>query len=522
MPEPDALADDDHDVWFRDTDPKSEGDDIGEFDIEQDLRNEAPNGYGDIRKSHATSHFTHEELSCMREFLVNETEVFYREQASRPFKMTENVAPRGRKPFLDPCDCLDNTGQLFSLTFFLEYVEELVKWEERGSQGDPPQRPRVLLLGVAGTGKSYVLRHMESFAAIFKGVPGASLVVAPTGAAAGGIGASTVDRALKFNRSSKEPKPLDIASLAQLQEQHKSVFLLAGDEVSMNGQILLGNFGFRLDEVLNFGEAAKHDSEVPLLGCVPFFMLMGDFKQLAPVLDPAVYSSKSKTQAGKLGYVLFHQAISTFLVLDSPERQSAQSDLYRALTNLRDATVSDWDLRFWQPRHLAHILDRGSGEDKKTWGLYNPGVVNATCFNKDRDEINKTYIKCAYGVCVVKAKATGSHATAFNSPVAGQSSRIPRLGYFFIGEMVILTVNIVPELGLYNNARGVVMAVLYDDGYSTENREHNHPVVVVDFPSYSGRPWSSKHPTWVPVVSVERRCDNGCCSRSGWPSSYFG
>ena len=71
--------------------------------------------------------------------------------------------------------------------------------------------------------------------------------------------------------------------------------------------------------------------------------------------------------------------------------------------------------------------------------------------------------------------------------------------------------------GLANNTRGIVKAILYPSGGYDPLDTTQCPILVVEFPGYTGPPWDPDHPTWVPIVSVEKRCDHGCCSRRGLP-----
>lgn len=70
-------------------------------------------------------------------------------------------------------------------------------------------------------------------------------------------------------------------------------------------------------------------------------------------------------------------------------------------------------------------------------------------------------------------------------------------------------------LSIANGTRGKVIAVLHPH----LSKSASSVVVVVDFPSYNGRPligngWPN---TWVPVTSVTRTCENQCCERTGIP-----
>ena len=117
----------------------------------------------------------------------------------------------------------------------------------------------------------------------------------------------------------------------------------------------------------------------------------------------------------------------------------------------------------------------------------------------------------------VRAVCSGVHAAANAHAKGGQALRILRSSYFFTDMLVLLTVNLLPELGLANNTRGIVKAILYPSGGYDPLDTTQWPILVVEFPGYTGPPWDPAHPTWVPIVSVEKRCDHGCCSRRGLP-----
>ena len=408
--------------------------DIGDFEMEDDLESQAPDGYG----SFASSGINDALLQTMASFVQETASEFYRSQQSKPFRIARNESGRGVQGFADPIDCIDNYGQRFALCFYLDFFEALYLNEQPGApteaQTTPPNNLRVLLMGVAGTGKSYVLKHIESFASIFTGRPDATCAVAPTGAAAVGIGASTADRAFAFSRAQQEPKDLPANALTLLQTKYRHTIGAAADEVSMWGQRMMGHFAFRTGEIFNEGPAQDGTDPITVessgdvgFGGVKFMMFMGDQKQLAPVLDPSQFSEPSKTPAGKLGYRAY-RSLRDVLLLDQPERQDPNSDIYRALNNLRGASVGQWDLDFWQSRSLN--LLRATGHTA-SWAMANPGVLHATCYNKDRDGINQGYIKRARDVCVVKAACAGVHALAEKSPKGGQLLKLPRTGQVY-------------------------------------------------------------------------------------------
>jgi hypothetical protein len=243
----------------------------------------------------------------------------------------------------------------------------------------------------------------------------------------------------------------------------------------------------------------------------------GDFGQLPPVLDKALHSSKKSgsSNTSRIGHLAFN-ALDTYLLLDQPERQGAHSPLFTALSNLRAGVTTAQDEAFWGSRSLL-ALRHQQAQHSTEWDLHNPHLLHATCYNRDRDEINHTYVIRAHEVVTVRAVCSGVHATANAHAKGGQALRILRSSYFFTDMLVLLTVNLLPELGLANNTRGIVKAIIYPSGGYDPLDTTQCPILVVEFPGYTGPPWDPAHPTWVPIVSVEKRCDHGCCSRRGLP-----
>ena len=68
--------------------------------------------------------------------------------------------------------------------------------------------------------------------------------------------------------------------------------------------------------------------------------------------------------------------------------------------------------------------------------------------------------------------------------------------------VAISGLNILPEVGLYNGARGTLIDIVYDEGQNPNSKQDYHlpKYVVVDFPHLDLRrgnlqPWDSEHPT---------------------------
>jgi hypothetical protein len=89
-----------------------------------------------------------------------------------------------------------------------------------------------------------------------------------------------------------------------------------------------------------------------------------------------------------------------------------------------------------------------------------------------------------------------------------------------ISAFVRLTVNLVPEMNLFNGSRGTVIDWIYSEG--TSPREGDLPaILIVDFPAYTGPALMAQYPfaqrTWIPLAPMQLKCDTYCCHREGFP-----
>ena len=90
---------------------------------------------------------------------------------------------------------------------------------------------RAIVTGVAGTGKSFVMMLISACCTMFVGKANASAKFAPTGAAAGNIGAPTPDRALSMSRSADKFSAPPLTKLASMQEIYQHTIAVLIDEV---------------------------------------------------------------------------------------------------------------------------------------------------------------------------------------------------------------------------------------------------------------------------------------------------
>ena len=428
--------------------------------------------------------------------------------------------------YVDPILSVDNEGQRVLLCAVLNHLLQLHRWLENPNRSDEtrPKPLRGIVAGIAGTGKSFVVKIIVAACALFQQEPLSAALFAPTGAAAGSVGGSVPDRALQFARVKLNPKMAEKLNsrrtLAEKQATYQFTMALLLDEIGMWGQVLTGNTAQRSDEFFNMGKADGRDCERPSFGDLDIVLGLGDVKQLPPVLDTPNYvrgqanPTKVTAPVAALGERAYMSSLDKCFLLDQPVRQQG-GPLLDALTELRNGQFSQAALDFWNSRHHKFLV----GEDER-WRspLENPNLLIATCFNADRDNWNMEYVKKLHDVCVFKSVCEGQHVKSDGHAKLGMAKSIPPTSHLAVGMMCKLTVNTCPEMSLYNTARGIVRDVLYAAGPGYQPGVMP-AVVLVDFPNYVGPPFvdGAGREKWVPIVPVTRRCDCGACQRTGIP-----
>ena len=187
---------------------------------------------------------------------------------------------------------------------------------------------RMMVLGTAGTGKSFLIRALAQL------LGNACIISATTGIAAFHIGGITLHSALQLPVQSHNKTDLSGTSLATLQHKLKDVHYIIVDEVSMLGQRGMEWVDKRLRQ-------ATGKQDTPFGGIS--LILIGDFAQLPPVGGRALYINNMNSH-GHTMYRLF----TTVVFLTEMVRQQGsdhESMKFRELLlRLRNGctTKEDW------------------------------------------------------------------------------------------------------------------------------------------------------------------------------------
>ena len=239
--------------------------------------------------------------------------------------------------------------------------------------------PQLLLNigGPAGSGKTFWLNTMRRWAKDHIKNYGQEFITtaAPTGSAAFLIGGSTLHSLLflnsKLKKNQKLPR-LGASQLKDLQDRFKNVGVLVIDEKSMIGHKTM----FMISERLK--EARPKHQDKPFGGVS--VILLGDIKQLPPVLDSALHTDKiGKWRAGHNLYRHFEDTIKFTKV----ERQlgDAQKEFRDELERLSNGEFTKADYDKWKKR----CLNKLSPEERRNFETI---ATKACSLTKDMESFN--------------------------------------------------------------------------------------------------------------------------------------
>ena len=145
----------------------------------------------------------------------------------------------------------------------------------------------LIIIGVAGTGKSYLINAIRNL------LHSKCAVAATTGKASYNIRGVTIHSLLKLPIGSRGGKDLTGQSLCRLQESLNEVDYILIDEYSMLGQVAFGWTDKRCKQATGFNNKVLGGKSL---------ILIGDPGQLPPVADKPLYHAKPSSDVGEQGY----------------------------------------------------------------------------------------------------------------------------------------------------------------------------------------------------------------------------
>lgn len=289
-------------------------------------------------------------------------------------------------------------------------------------------------------------------------------------------------------------------------DNNLSLMCVNVDERGMIGQNLTAWCSQRFCEVTAKVDHAKQVQNS--FGCIPSLTLFGDLFQLGAIGETDLHKSPlpSSSPAVHAGYAIY-RSFTQVVVLDQVMRQKPdQIKLLDRLNRIRTGKITQLD---WQDIN-SRTFDSLPSSEKSFFSSENT-IWRTETWKEAHKHNNSVLSKLGVPIAVIPSTGRGRHHSQDK-----QIGQIPAKCIIAVGCRVIPTNNQIglTGLGLNNGAMGTVVAIVYSEG----SRPPQFPeIIVVDFPRYKGPVWLHSHPTWVPVPVNEGRCDDNCCSRSGFP-----
>lgn len=219
-------------------------------------------------------------------------------------------------------------------------------------------------------------------------------------------------------------------------------------------------------------QQAKSDYENPF-GNV-FLYLIGDIKQLPPVMDAAFYTPVNRlVSATSEGRALFDSFQQAFFLSVSQRQSGDQKTFREVLDRLSFGETTDADHRFLMARRSSNVPEYGVG-----W----KDVLRLSPYTASVAEYNEAKL-LSLKVPIARIQANSNNETAKSAPsdcAQGLEDAI-RLAK---GARVMLRHNLWTTKGLVNGALGTVVDILYDFG--TKPPQDMPVAVIVQFDAYDG------------------------------------
>ena len=405
---------------------------------------------------------------------------------------------------------LANKLQMVAISMVIRYLLKIAK-------GECPEQLLMLIVGTAGTGKTYVVKVLSRIARRLFARNGAVLNLAPTGAASVLLpDGRTMHSVTPLPRKSKK-KDLKTAQVTDYPmnstqrstlckyigtKDDRKVYLLNKDERGMTSHNDAAWCSQRMKE-------ATLDDEP--FGGVPVVCWVGDHGQLGPVGAVDLHTTPKATAppSDHAGFSLYRQFDNVVYLHETMRQGPDQKHLLESLLRIRRGEIiqNDWmDMNARFEGDLSNVEKANFEHDKvitlcETWS-----EVDIENYKKLND--------LGVPIAVIPSINRGKHTQGkFADKQVGQ---IPPRALLGVGSRVILTKNQKGLTGhhLNNGAMGTVVAIIYDDNV----RPPSFPqFVIVDFPHYNGPAWCREQVTWIPICSEVSFCEYMCCTRHGLP-----
>ena len=367
-----------------------------------------------------------------------------------------------------------NTVNINSFTEMQQLAYDLIKSHSQDLSSDK-EPLRLIIIGVAGTGKSYLINAIRNL------LQSTCVVTATIGKASYNIRGVTVHSLLKLPVGPKGNKDLTGQSLCRLQESLRNMDYILIDEYSMLGQSTLGWIDRRCKQATGMHNQVLGGKSL---------ILIGDPGQLPPVADKPLYHDKPSSAIGEQGYQtyrMFNKVIK-LTVNQRVQGVSTEQDQFRnLLLRLRkgECTSSDWHLLL--TRQPSNVAELASFKDSVRLFYSNEQVASY-----NHDQLNQLQ----HPVACINAHHSSSIAKKMTPD---DMSGLEPVVFLAKSAKVMLTMNLWPDVGLCNGATGMIIDFIY-------HLNHQPPVlpvaVIVQFDDYRGPSISNTLPSCVPICPV--------------------
>lgn len=319
----------------------------------------------------------------------------------------------------------------------MDVIEAIIHFETTGVKL-ANYRESIIVQGCAGSGKSTLIRSIifrleqeQSFG------QNSYFLMALTGSAASNINGATIHSTFSINVN-KDLNTLSAQSLHILQDKFSNCKFLIIDEMSLLGCTVLGKLDLRC-------RSAKANNR-PFGGM--HLILLGDLKQLPPVLDRPLYGNGFDNAYSITGQFLYRQ-IDASIILPTSHRQN-DVNFRELLGRLGDGNLTRSD---WQQLNRRAIQHLDSQNFSRCVRLFHT--------NQSASEYNLEKLRQFQSVLRVKAINNPPSAEDANT---SSIHNLENVVFFAIGLRVMLRKNLWVAMGLVNGALRTVTDIVVSPG----------------------------------------------------------
>lgn len=246
----------------------------------------------------------------------------------------------------------------------------------------------------------------------------------------------------------------------------------------------------------------SHDNED--WGGIPVVILVGDDYQLPPptnkekgafdIMDSKSSMSQQKFGVASSGALILDTMADKCMELTSVKRQNNDQLVFKnVLERLRVGEATDQDAKFLQGLHMSNFSE-ADAHDILTSGV----VMHLFATKSPRDEFNLKKLgevsSSDNPVALLKAQWSSSHKIASHT-IQNHYKSPPAIATLVTRGAIVRIVdqNFEPTWGLYNNAIGRVVEIVFELG-KDPNKGDLPLYVVVQFEHYCGDVWYPENP----------------------------